>query len=91
MMVAVVIYSTFYFILALLQCQPTSYFWMQFAGAEGHCIDKTIFPNATFGHSAVSAAADFILGILPICIIWNLKMNFQTKISVAVVLSMGMV
>lgn len=62
---------------------------MQFAGAKGTCIDHTIFPNATYAHSAVSATADFVLGLLPICIIWDLKMNLQTKISVGVVLSMG--
>jgi hypothetical protein len=88
-MVMVIVYSTFYFLLAIFQCQPTSYFWNQYAGEEGTCIDKSIFPDATFAHSAVSATADFVLGILPVSIIWDLKMNFRTKVSVGVVLSLG--
>ncbi len=88
-MTMVIVFSTFYFLLAIFQCQPTNFFWMQFAGEKGQCIDHTIFPIATYAHSAVSATADFVLGLLPICIIWDLKMNLQTKISVGVVLSMG--
>lgn len=88
-MIMVAIFSIFYFSLAILQCQPTSYFWDQYAGEEGSCIDKAIFPDATFAHSAVSATADFVLGILPVCIIWDLKMNLRTKVSVGVVLSLG--
>lgn len=86
---AAVVFTTFYIFLAIFQCQPTSYFWGQFAGEKGRCIDKTIFPNATYAHSAISATADFILGLLPLWIIWELKMNVQTKISVGIVLSMG--
>lgn len=88
-MIMIIIFSTFYFFLAIFQCQPTSYFWGQYAGEQGSCIDKTIFPNATFAHSAVSATADFVLGILPVCIIWDLKMNLRTKVSVGMVLSLG--
>lgn len=88
-MIMVIVFSIFYFFLAIFQCQPTSYFWGQYAGEEGHCIDKAIFPDATFAHSAVSATADFVLGILPVSIIWDLKMNFRTKVSVGVVLSLG--
>jgi hypothetical protein len=89
-MAGVAIFSTFYFLLAIFQCQPVSYFWNQVKGLkDGHCIAHEIFPNATYAHSAVSATADFILGLLPILIIWNLKMNLQSKISVGVVLSLG--
>jgi hypothetical protein len=90
-MIMVIVYSMFYLLLAVFQCQPTSYFWNQYAGAEGTCINKSIFPDATFAHSAVSATADFVLGILPVSIIWDLKMNLRTKVSVGVVLSLGVV
>lgn len=50
-----------------------------------------IFPDATFAHSAISATADWVLGLLPIFFIWDLKMNHRTKISVAVVLSLGII
>ena len=90
-MTGVGVFSTFYFILAIMQCQPVNYFWGQFAGEEGHCIDPSIFPNATYAHSAVSATADFILGLLPVSVIWDLKMNMRSKVSVGVVLSLGVV
>jgi hypothetical protein len=89
-MAVVAVFSTFYFILAILQCQPVNYFWDQFAGEQGYCINHTIFPDATYAHSAVSATADFILGLLPVSIVWDLKMNLRTKVSVGGILSLGL-
>ena len=88
-MAMILVFSTFYLLLAIFQCRPVTYFWGQYAGETGTCLEKSVFPNATFAHSAVSATADFVLGILPVCIIWDLKMNLQTKMSVGVVLSLG--
>ncbi|TVY47169.1 hypothetical protein LOCC1_G002578 [Lachnellula occidentalis] len=82
-------YSIFYSFLVIFQCSPISFFWAQFEGLKGTCIKPTIFPAASITHSAVNFTSDWILGLLPIALIWNLRMNRRTKVSVAAVLSLG--
>lgn len=84
------IYGAVYFFLFVLQCIPSNYFWTQYTGAtEGKCMDAQITVNATYAYSAVSCAADWTLAIIPIFIIWELKMNARTKVSVALILAFG--
>lgn len=90
-MVVVLLYSTFYFFILTFQCRPVSYFWTQFEGASGSCVPAKVIADTSYTHAAVSATADWTLGILPIFVVWNLKMNARTKISVALLLSLGAV
>jgi hypothetical protein len=85
------IISIAYFFVMVLQCTPSSYFWEQVLGAKGKCIDPNVVPDATIAHSVISAISDWIVGILPIVILWKVKINRRTKVSIAIVLSMGMV
>jgi len=57
---------------------------------KGSCIDAAAVPDASIAHSAVSFTADWILGLLPIFLLWNLQMNTRTKVSVAACLSLGL-
>jgi hypothetical protein len=43
----------------------------------------------TYAHGAISTWSDWTLGVLPIFLVWNLKMNPRTKVSVALILSLG--
>jgi hypothetical protein len=88
-MAVVIAFSTFYIFLAIFQCNPPSYFWERYLGKTGTCINSAIFPGATYAHSTISAIADWILGLLPLWLIWDLQMNFRTKISVGIILGMG--
>ncbi|TVY34859.1 hypothetical protein LSUB1_G005407 [Lachnellula subtilissima] len=83
-------YSTFYFFLIIFQCSPVSFFWGQYEGLDGACINPAIVPDASVTHSVVNFTADWILGLLPIALIWNLHMNTRTKTSVAAILSLGL-
>ncbi|KAH8794944.1 hypothetical protein BGZ57DRAFT_329909 [Hyaloscypha finlandica] len=83
------IYGLAYFLLFVMQCLPSSYFWTRFTGGTGSCIDPTITVNATYAYSAISCAADWTLGLLPISLVWNLQMNPRTKVSVAAILALG--
>lgn len=83
------IYGAFYFFLFVLQCRPSAYFWTQYTGGKGTCINPKVTVDATYAYSAVSCAVDWTLGILPIFMVWNLKMNPRTKLSVALILAMG--
>ncbi|KAE9363787.1 hypothetical protein N431DRAFT_422815 [Stipitochalara longipes BDJ] len=83
------IYGLAYFLLFVMQCLPSSYFWTRYTGGTGSCIDPTITVNATYAYSAISCAADWTLGLLPISLVWNLQMNPRTKLSVAAILALG--
>ena len=83
------VYSAAFFFLFVLQCIPSSYFWTQYTGGSGTCIDPNITVNATYAYSAIICLGDWILAIIPMFIVWNLQMNPRTKISVAFILSMG--
>ena len=82
--------SIFYLFLMAFQCHPVSYFWTQYGvGASGKCISPTVIVNSTYVHGALNAISDWTLGILPIFLVWNLQMNTRTKVSVAIILSIG--
>lgn len=67
-MATVSVFSVFYFFLILFQCHPVSYFWAQYSGEKGSCVNPVVIADSTYAHSAVSVAADWTLGILPIFI-----------------------
>ncbi|KAH8683351.1 hypothetical protein BGZ60DRAFT_217876 [Tricladium varicosporioides] len=82
-------FSIFYFFLIVFQCTPPTYFWTQYTGGKGTCLESHVIPDATYAHSAVSALVDWTLGILPIFLVWDLAMNPRTKIIVGVILGLG--
>ncbi len=86
----VIAFSIFYFFLVMFQCSPYNYFWDQYKGAKGSCINPAAVPDASIAHSVVSFTADWMLGLLPIALIYDLKMNFRTKVSVAVLMGLGL-
>jgi len=88
----VLAFSTFYLFLVTFQCAPVSFFWNQarFGAVKGTCINDRIVPNASIAHSVVSFLADWILGLLPIAVLWDVRMNVQTKVSIIIILSMGL-
>ncbi|KAK8055260.1 hypothetical protein PG993_000487 [Apiospora rasikravindrae] len=78
----------------VIQCTPPSFFWegpAKVPGAHGSCINKAIVPISTILHSVLSALSDWTLALLPIAMLWNVQINLRTKISVAVLLSTGLV
>ena len=81
--------SCVYFLVFILQCQPASYFWTRYTGAEGICVNENIPVLVGYVYSAVSCACDWTLGILPIFVVWNLQMNSRTKVSVGIILAVG--
>ncbi|KAG0651037.1 hypothetical protein D0Z07_2499 [Hyphodiscus hymeniophilus] len=86
----VIAFSLFYFFLIIFQCHPVSFFWQQYAGQKGSCINPAAVPDASIAHSAVSFTADWVLGLLPIFLVYHLQMNLRTKVSVACILSLGL-
>jgi hypothetical protein len=89
-MTMIICFSIFYFFLVLFQCSPVSFFWDQYEGKKGFCIDPAAVPDASIAHSVLSLTADWILGLLPVALLWHLKMDTRTKVSVAGLLSLGL-
>ena len=83
------LYSAFFFFLFVLQCRPSAYFWTQYTGGKGTCVDTSVVVGATYGYSVICCVGDWILAILPVFMVWNLQMNRSTKASVAGILGMG--
>jgi hypothetical protein len=85
-----ILISVAFFFLALFQCRPVGFFWTQYTGAEGKCFGDNVIPSASIAHSVVSFCVDWVLGFLPFAILYELEMKRRTKISVGLLLSMGL-
>lgn len=85
------LYSTAFFLLFILQCQPSSYFWSRFGGGQGSCIDNTITVGAVYAYSAISCVGDWIFSIMPCVIVWQLQMRTTKRMMVGMILSMSAV
>lgn len=83
------VYSIFFFFIFVFQCVPSAYFWTKYTGGKGKCMNPRVSVDAFYGYSAISCAGDWILGILPVFIVWKLQMNNRTKASVAAILAVG--
>ncbi|PVH84107.1 hypothetical protein DL98DRAFT_93187 [Cadophora sp. DSE1049] len=79
------------FFYTIFQCAPVKYFWLQFSGLKGKCLPAPQVQALSIAFSAVSAAADIVFGVLPICVLWNLQMNRKAKIIVGALLCVGIV
>jgi hypothetical protein len=66
-----------------------AYFWTHITGETGGCASTTFIADATYTHCSVNIWSDLTLCILPFFVIWNLNMNIRSKISVALILSLG--
>ncbi|KAL1902787.1 hypothetical protein Sste5346_000697 [Sporothrix stenoceras] len=79
------------FFVALFQCQPVSYFWMQpFPDVpRGKCMDGSVMYIVSVIHSVISACCDWTLGIIPVFMLWKVQLSVRTKITLSILLSMG--
>ncbi|CAK7205637.1 hypothetical protein SEUCBS139899_008416 [Sporothrix eucalyptigena] len=80
------------FFIAVFQCRPVSYFWMQPFPTEprGTCMDGHVIFIVSIVHSVTSACCDWMLGILPIFMLWKIRLNVKTKLTLSILLSMAL-
>ncbi|WQF90506.1 hypothetical protein CDEST_15520 [Colletotrichum destructivum] len=78
--IAVCVASVVYLFIIVFQCNPIRYYWSKFEGLQGSCRPTSLVPNATIFHSVVVAVSDWIMGILPMSILWQLQMKREKKI-----------
>lgn len=87
--VTIVVGLVFWFVLTL-QCKPVSYFWNRLSpGAKGTCLDVDTIIGIAYLYSVTATLCDFVLGLLPISLVWKLQMTRKTKIALAAILSLG--
>lgn len=91
LMIVSAMMSIYFFLLFLFQCQPVEYFWGQYAGIDGHCIDPVIISRTAYVYSAISCWSDWSFCILPGFMVWNVQMNPRTKASVLLLFALGAV
>ena len=67
-------------------CRPASFFWTQFVGATGTCIDT----NAAFvSLTVINMVNDIVVLVVPIPEIMQLQMSTKRKIAVCGVMLLG--
>lgn len=76
------------FIGVLTVCRPVHAHWTP---NVGECAPTSVITNLSYLVSASSIVTDWACAILPIFILWKTQMKTQTKISVAIVLTLGAV
>ncbi|GAP84900.1 putative integral membrane protein [Rosellinia necatrix] len=81
-----------YFFLIVFQCSPPSYFWeKESAEASGSCGHERVAVAATLVWGSFAAVMDWILGLLPISMLWQVRINRQSKVGIAGILSFGII
>ncbi|KAI5868030.1 hypothetical protein GGS23DRAFT_543727 [Durotheca rogersii] len=86
------VFHVFYIFIVAFQCQPLAYFWMRHTGLmEGRCVDAELIEGSTYAATAINAVADWVLGLLPIALVWHLELSRRSKVLVAFILALGSV
>ncbi|KAF2429588.1 hypothetical protein EJ08DRAFT_679758 [Tothia fuscella] len=84
------IYGIVWFFVLLFQCTPVHFFWTRALGdVDGTCLSNDVQAGVAYSHSGLSALSDFIMGLLPVWILWSVNMPLRTKITVAGLLAVG--
>ncbi|KAI0432598.1 hypothetical protein F5Y09DRAFT_136298 [Xylaria sp. FL1042] len=84
--------STAYFFIIVFQCSPPSYFWEKIReGALGSCNHGMLVEVSTLVWGSFAVVMDWILGLLPIAMLWNVRINRQSKFGIAAILGFGII
>ncbi|KAJ5371617.1 hypothetical protein N7517_003623 [Penicillium concentricum] len=79
-----------FFFFTMFQCTPVNYFWNNAQpNAHGSCIDKNPLIAIAYLYSVGAAITDLTIGLLPVALIWNLRMNRRTKGAMVAILGIG--
>ncbi|KAF1955477.1 hypothetical protein CC80DRAFT_549159 [Byssothecium circinans] len=75
----------------IFQCSPVEAAWKANLIAEGRgkCLPPVYLQNVYYFCTSVNIFTDWATALMPIAILWNIQMNRNTKISVAVILGLG--
>lgn len=91
-MVLVGLIQTGYLVIAIFQCTPIPFYWFRYtenAPVSGHCLKPAMATIPTYVSILLGVVSDWYLAILPITLVWNIKMEKKAKISIVAVLAIG--
>ncbi|KAI1155231.1 hypothetical protein F4825DRAFT_84754 [Nemania diffusa] len=89
---ATTVMTIVYFFIVVFQCSPPSYFWERVREeASGSCNRHMEAEIATLVWGSFAAAMDWMLGLLPIAILWGVRINRQSKVGIVAILSFGII
>ncbi|QGA17658.1 hypothetical protein EYB26_005333 [Talaromyces marneffei] len=69
------------------QCTPVELNWNK--AVEGHCWSDAAINALGIAQGSIAAATDFILSILPMVFLWNIKIIWRVKIGVCAIMALG--
>jgi hypothetical protein len=87
-MVVVTIWSVAIWIYELFQCIPIDAQW-NYTIKNAKCASGPSFVAAAYSISVMTIVTDWLYALLPIPMIWSVQMSVQTKMTVAFILSLG--
>jgi hypothetical protein len=58
-------------------------------GKEGVTCRADISVDSTYASSAISSFIDWVFGLLPVLIIWDLQINRRKKIALGMIMGIG--
>ncbi|KAH7264007.1 hypothetical protein B0J15DRAFT_524192 [Fusarium solani] len=87
-LVIITIWSTVIFFWNMFQCSPVEKQW-DFRITGGHCVSADQIVSAAYAISAMTIVSDWLYAILPIPMLWTVKMTKTAKATVIVILGLG--
>jgi hypothetical protein len=87
-MAIVAVWTAGVFFFDVFQCNPVQFQW-DYTIQGGTCVSGDSLVSAGYALSVLSVLSDWLYALLPIPMLWNVKMNLHTKIVVVIVLSLG--
>jgi hypothetical protein len=76
------------FLVVAFQCRPLSLAWDPTSG-PGSCMDPLAITQLGYAFSALDIGSDWLYAILPVAMLWDVQMTWRMKLSVCIVLSLG--
>ncbi|KAI8625124.1 hypothetical protein F5Y19DRAFT_272758 [Xylariaceae sp. FL1651] len=90
--VVVGVWSLVLFFWNLFQCSPVSAQWdytILASNPKSHCVSADEVVSAAYALSALTILSDWLYALIPIPLIWQVKMTPQAKLTVIAVLGLG--
>lgn len=88
----VTVWSLVLFFWNLFQCKPVEAQWdytILSSDSNSHCVSVGEVVNAAYALSAMTVLSDWLFALLPIPMVWNVKMTMQAKLTVMAILGVG--
>ena len=87
-LVVITLWSLALFFWDVFQCNPVEKQW-DYTIATGHCVSVSEVVTAAYALSVMTIITDWLFALLPIPMVWNVKMTKQAKATVIAILGLG--